>query len=70
MNERDSQIRHFLNKFDEMLVAANKVDGFKWTFNVTISSDNSIKMDRVKTINGINEAFTNNNMSWSSDSTY
>ena len=51
-----------------MLVAANKVDGFKWEFNVTISSDNSIVNDRVKTINGINEAFTKNDMTWSSNS--
>ena len=68
MNERNSQIKNFLEKFDEMLVAANKVDGFKWEFNVTIYSDNSIVNDRVKTINGINEAFTKNNMTWSSDS--
>ena len=51
-----------------MLVAANKVDGFKWEFNVTICSDNSIVNDRVKTINGINEAFTKNDMTWHSDS--
>ena len=68
MNERNSQIKNFLEKFDEMLVAANKVDGFKWEFNVTICSDNSIVNDRVKTINGINEAFTKNNMTWRSSS--
>ena len=67
MNERNSQIKNFLEKFDEMLVAANKVDGFKWEFNVTISSDYSIVNDRVKTINGINEAFTKNDMTWHSD---
>ena len=68
MNERNSQIKNFLEKFDEMLVAANKVDWFKWEFNVTISSDNSIVNDRVKTINGINEVFTKNDMTWSSNS--
>ena len=69
MNERNSQIKNFLEKFDEMLVAANKVDGFKWKFNVSICSEKSIDNDRVKTTNGINEAFTKNHLTCHSDST-
>ena len=66
MNERNNQIENFLNKWDEMLKAANEVDGFKWNFRVSITSDNSIADDRVRTINGINESFTRNNMTWTS----
>lgn len=63
---RNEQIDNFLTKWDEMLEAANAVDGFTWGFKVNISSDNSIIVDRVKTINGINESFTKNNMTWTS----
>ena len=66
MNERNVQIENFLEKWNEMLVAANQIDGFKWSFDVTIVSDNSLINDRVRTINGINESFTKNNMTWSS----
>lgn len=67
MNEtRNEQIENFLNKWDEMLTAANEIEGFRWSFKVSINSDTSIMEDRVKTINGINESFTRHNMSWSS----
>lgn len=66
MNERDVKIDEFLRKWNEMLLSANDIEGFKWTFNVTISSDNSLIQDRIKTINGINESFTENNMTWTS----
>ena len=66
MNERNAQIENFLAKWNEMLVAANQIDGFKYQFEVTIHSDNSLIEDRVKTINGINESFTRNNMTWTS----
>lgn len=66
MNERNAQIQNFLEKWDEMLVAANQIEGFKYVFDISIISDNSIKEDRVRTINGINESFTRNNMTWSS----
>ena len=66
MNERNVQIENFLEKWNEMLVSANQIDGFKWSFDVTIVSDNSLIDDRVRTINGINESFTKNNMTWSS----
>lgn len=66
MSERDEQIKNFLEKWDAMLKSANEIEGFKWRFEVSITSDNSIIEDRVKAINGINESFTKNNMSWNS----
>lgn len=67
MNEiRNEQIAKFLDKWNEMLEAANEIKDFKWNFEVSITSDNSLVEDRVKTINGINESFTRHNMSWSS----
>lgn len=69
MNEiRNEQIENFLNKWNDMLEAANEIEDFKWNFKVSITSDNSLVEDRVKTINGINESFTRNNMNWSSTS--
>ena len=69
MNEnRNAQIENFLEKWNEMLKAANGIEGFTWRFEVSITSDNSIIEDRVKTINGINAAFTKNNMTWTSNS--
>lgn len=64
--EREKQINDFLSKWDEMLKSANEIDGFKWKFSVSITSSNSIIDDRVRTINGINESFTRNNMVWTS----
>lgn len=64
---RDTQIENFLEKWDEMLKAANEIEDFKWKFNVSITSDNSLIEDRIRTIKGINNSFTNNNMSWSSN---
>ena len=67
MNEiRNEQIENFLNKWDEMLEAANGIEDFKWNFKVSMTSDNSLVEDRTKTINGINESFTRHHMSWSS----
>ena len=63
---RNGQIINFLNKWDEMLRAANEIEGFKWNFKVAITSDNSLIEDRVRTINGINESFSRNNMTWTS----
>lgn len=63
---RDEQIKNFLEKWDEMLKAANSIDGFQWEIEVSIHSDSSLMFDRVRTINGINESFTRNNMTWTS----
>lgn len=65
--ERNAQIENFLEKWEEMLKAANEVEDFKWKFGVTIISDNSLVDERVNTINRINESFTRNNMTWSSN---
>lgn len=66
MEDRNAKIENFLTKWDEMLEAADAIEDFKWRFEVSITSDNSLIQDRVKTINGINESFTKNNMSWTS----
>lgn len=63
---RNEQIENFLSKWDEMLKAANEIDDFKWKFSVSITSDNSLINDRVRTINGINESFSKHNMTWTS----
>jgi len=63
---RNGQIIDFLNKWDEMLKAANEIEGFKWDFKVRITSNNSLIEDRVRTINGINESFSRNHMTWTS----
>ena len=63
---RDEQIKNFLEKWDEMLKAANGIDGFQWEIEVSIHSDISLMFDRVRTINGINESCTRNNMTWTS----
>ena len=64
MNEK---IEKFLEKWNEMMDAANEIEEFKWNFKVSITSNNSLISDRVKVINGINESFTKHNMSWSSN---
>ena len=63
---RQERINNFLEKWNEMLSAANDIEDFKWSFDVCITSDNSLMNDRVRTINGINESFTRNNMVWTS----
>ena len=63
---RQERINNFLEKWNEMLSAANDIEDFKWSFNVSITSDNSLVNDRVRTISGINESFTKHNMTWSS----
>ena len=66
MENRNAKIEEFLSKCDEMLKSANEIEDFKWKFEVSIVSNDSIKEDRVRTINGINESFTRNNMTWTS----
>lgn len=46
--------------------AANEIEEFKWSFKVSITSANSLREDRCRVINGINESFTRNDMEWSS----
>ena len=65
-DERNVQINNFLKKWNEMMDEANKIEDFKWRFEVSITSDDSIAEDRVRTINGINESFTKHKMKWNS----
>lgn len=62
--ERGYAIEVFLEKWDEAMKAANEIPDFKWKFGVSIISDNSLYEDRLRTINGINNSFTQNNMGW------
>lgn len=66
MNERNAKIEMFLEKWNEMLDAANAIEEFKWKFSVEITSNNKLIQDRIKTINGINDAFTKHEMTWNS----
>ena len=66
MEERTKKINEFLKAWNCMLDKANEIEGFKWRFEVSITSDNSLVPDRVQTIIGINESFTKHEMSWSS----
>lgn len=62
----DERIDNFIEKWNEAMKAANEISDFKWNFKVSITSDNSLAEDRIKTINGINDSFTKNNMTWTS----
>ena len=64
--QRTQKIDEFLEKFDEMIKAANDIEDFKFEIGVTIYSRDSMVSDRVRTINGINEIFSKNDMKWSS----
>lgn len=66
--ERSNAIENFIERWNEAIKAANDIIDFKWRFEVGITSDNQLIEDRVRTINGINESFTKNNMTWSSNS--
>ena len=65
MNEK---IDNFLTKWNEMMVAANEIHGFKYEFKLTISSDNSLIEQREKLINGVNKSFEENGMKYNSSS--
>ena len=66
MNDRNEKIEMFLEKWNEMLDAANDIEEFKWKFSVGITSNNELVQDRIKTINGINDSFTKHEMTWDS----
>ena len=40
--ERNVQINNFLKKWNEMMDEANKIEDFKWRFEVSITSDDNI----------------------------
>ena len=64
--ERNVQIDIFLKKWNEMMDEANKIEDFKWRFEVGITSNDGLVEDRIRTINGINESFTKHGMKWNS----
>ena len=66
MNDRNAKIEMFLEKWNEMLDAANAIEEFEWKFSVRITSNNKLVQDRIKTINGINDSFTKLEMTWDS----
>ena len=66
MNDRNAKIEMFLEKWNEMLDAANAIEEFKWKFGVEITSNNELVQDRIKTINGINDSFIKHEMTWNS----
>ena len=66
--ERSEKIDEFLKTWDAMLLAAKQIEDFTFNFEVSITSYDSIISDRIRTINGINEAFAKHGMSWSSSS--
>lgn len=66
MNET-KKIDKFLKKWDKMLSAAKEISDFKWDFEVTIYSDESLIEDRCKTLDGINKSFAKHNMNYSSN---
>ena len=65
--ERNKKIDKFLKKWDKMLSAAKEISDFKWEFEVTIHSDDSLIEDRSKTVDGINKSFLKHNMNYSSN---
>lgn len=66
MNDRNAKIEMFLEKWNEMLDAANAIEEFEWKFSVEITSNNELVQDRIKTIISINDSFTKHEMTWDS----
>lgn len=62
----NAKIEVFLEKWNEMMNAANDIEEFKWKFSVSITSDNSLLPERTRAINGINESFAAHDMTWNS----
>ena len=56
---RTKAIENFLEKWDEMLEAANSIDGFEWNFKVSITSNNSMVQDRITAINELTNRLQN-----------
>lgn len=65
MNEK---IDNFITKWNEMLMAANEIEEFKYEFSVKVSSDNRLIEHREKLIDGVNKSFNENRMKYSSSS--
>lgn len=64
----DDKINNFIAKWNEMLVAANEIEEFKYKFGLTVTSDNNLVSSREKLINGVNKSFVENGMKYNSSS--
>ena len=53
MDNINAKIEVFLEKWNEMMDAANDIDGFKWKFSVSITSDNSLLPERFSDIRSL-----------------
>lgn len=64
----DDKINNFITKWNEMLVAANEIEEFKYKFGLTVTSDNNLVSSREKLVNGVNKSFVENGMKYNSSS--
>lgn len=64
----DEKIKDFLEKYDAMVAAANKIEEFKYKLEIEISSDNQYREVRENVISEINNIFVKNGMKYRSTS--
>jgi hypothetical protein len=64
----EDKIKNFLEKWNEMLEAANNIEEFKYEFKISVTSDNRLIHEREQLISGVNESFAKNNMHYNSSS--
>jgi len=64
----ENKIKSFLDKWDDMLAAANEIEEFKYKFAVSVSSVDRYEMDREELISGVNKSFVKNGMTYNSSS--
>ncbi len=65
----NDKIDIFLEKWNDMIIAANAIEEFRYEFNVSISSKTMFIHEREGMITGINKSFADNGMRYSSRST-
>ena len=67
---RDERINKFLEAWNEAMSAVAEMkeeDGFRFQFDVAITSSNEDALDRVKLIEGINKSFSERHWRYSTD---
>lgn len=52
---REILINNFIEKLDELIIAANAIEDFKFDFKIGITSDNAIRGERERTIKFIDD---------------
>lgn len=62
----DEKIDAFLEKWNEMMIAANAIEEFKYRFELSITSDSEFIQERERMISGVNKSFTDNGMKYTS----